>query len=242
MPRDHDSEAEHNPLRMSAQGMSSSPNARKHKLSAAGNVFLWGLIVWVATQVPGVLLLKHNDWREDGLGLDRRSAAWSSGRQYRSELEDGLAILNQIEPRQVAYLRSRGNPILFIPCANWRRGYTSNPEGVVHICQQYRSDPVEIAAVLSHEIVHLERHDPDTRPSEHSFLRRFLGYTEEQEAHWQSLKTGSRLWPKHHSMWNLLGWQWFLEIYCRLWPTYLALLELPMAIAFGTYLDRRRIV
>ena len=148
--------------------MNSSPDAQKHKLSAAGNVFLWGLIVWVATQVPGVLLLKHNDWREDGLGLDRRSAAWSSGRQYSSELEEGLGILNQIEPRQVAYLRSRGNPILFIPCANGRRGYTSNPEGVVHICQQYRSDPAEIAAVLSHEIVHLERRDPNTGPSEHS--------------------------------------------------------------------------
>jgi hypothetical protein len=148
-------------------------------------VFLWIAIVVVVIQLLGVLILKHDHWGEDGLGMDVRSSTWSAGREYGRQVEVGLSILNQIESRQVAYLRSRGNPIEFISCDNGLRGYTSHADGVVHVCQQFLSDSAQIAAVLSHEIVHLERHDPDIRPTEHSFLHRFFGYTEEQEAHWQ---------------------------------------------------------
>ena len=215
-------------------------NATKEKLSAGRNVLLWLLIVGVSCQVPGVLILKHHDWHEDDLGFDLRSPAWLARRQYSSEVEGGLAILSQVEPSQVAYLRSRGNPIEFLPCAGGRRGYTSVPQGIVHVCNQFRSEPAELAVVLSHEIVHLERHDPDSRPAKHSRLHRWLGFTEEQDAHWQGLKTALKLLPHHPSVWHVLGWQWFLEIYWRLWPIWLALLELPLVIALGVHFDKSR--
>lgn len=213
-------------------------NRGKH--SAWESVLLWLLIAGVACQVPGVLLLKHHDWREDGLGFDLRSPTCSPRRQYSSEIESGLAILNRVEPSETAYLRSRGNPIEFLPCAYGRRGYTSFPQGVVHVCTQFRSEPAELAVIVSHEIVHLERHDPDTHPAKHSRLHRWLGYTEEQDAHWQGFKTALNLLPNHPSVWHVLGWQWFLEMYWRLWPSWLALLELPIVIALGVHLDKRR--
>lgn len=45
------------------------------------------------------------------MGLDTRTASWSAGRKYGSEVEHGLAILNQCEPGQVAYLRSCGTQL-----------------------------------------------------------------------------------------------------------------------------------
>ncbi len=45
------------------------------------------------------------------MGLDTRTAPWSAGRKYGSEVEHGLAILNQFEPGQVAYLRSCGTQL-----------------------------------------------------------------------------------------------------------------------------------
>ncbi len=87
--------------------------------------------------------------------------------------------------------------------------------------------------MLSHEVRPLERHDADTRSREHSFLHRFFGYTEDQEAHWRSLKTAWRLWPEHHSVWNALGWEWILDVLCWIWPTPVALLEIPRSISTG---------
>lgn len=86
--------------------------------------------------------------------------------RFARAVESGLAILNQFEPHQVSYLRSRGNPIEFMPCTKGRRGYT-----------------------------------------------------EEQEAHWQSLKAAWRLWPEHYSVWNVLGGNWILDVLCWIWPT-----------------------
>lgn len=36
----------------------------------------------------------------------------------------------------------------------------------------------------------------------------------EQEAHWQSVKAVWRLWPEHHSVWNVLGGNWILDVLC----------------------------
>ncbi len=191
------------------------------------------LFLAIVAQICGSYVLKSANWDEDGRVMDTRSRAWLTGRQYSEEVEGGLTLLNEYEPRQVAYLRSRGNPIEFIPCSKGRRGYTSNPEGVVHVCQQYRIDPAAVAVVLSHECVHLERHDPDTRPKEHSFPHRLFGYTEEQAAHWRSLRTAWRMWPKYHSVWNVMGWEWLLDAMVWVWPTPIVLLEFPLVIALG---------
>lgn len=143
--------------------MTALPMDKRQRPSAARMLAFLLLVLVIAAQLVGALVLKQDLWGEDGMVMDTRTAAWSAGRQYGSEVENGLAILNQFEPHQVSYLRSRGNPIEFIPCTKGRRGYTSIPEGVVHVCEQYRYHSAEVAVVLSHEIVHLERHDPDIR-------------------------------------------------------------------------------
>ena len=111
--------------------MKAVPIDKRQPPSTIRMVVFYTIVAVVALQLPFACGLKYLNWGEDGRGLDPRSAAWSAGRQYGSEVEHGLAILNQFEPDQVAYLRSRGSPIEFIPCSKGRRGYTSNPEGVV---------------------------------------------------------------------------------------------------------------
>ena len=131
--------------------MTALPMDKRQRPSAARMLAFLLLVLVIAAQLVGALVLKQDHWGEDGMVIDTRTAAWSAGRQDGSEVENGLAILNKFEPHQVSYLRSRGNPIEFIPCTKGRRGYTSIPEGVVHVCEQYRHHSAEVAVVLSHE-------------------------------------------------------------------------------------------
>jgi hypothetical protein len=61
-----------------------------------------------------VAIKKHN-WWEDGRGPNLRTSAWKPSCRYSPDVEDALTILQSTDAPEVLYLRSRGNPIIFVP-------------------------------------------------------------------------------------------------------------------------------
>jgi hypothetical protein len=156
-----------------------------------------------------VAIKKHN-WWEDGRGPNLRTSAWKPYRRYSPDVEEALTILQGTDAPEVLYLRSRGNPIVFVPGVKGRAGDTT-PLGVIELPERFRDEPAVIAVILSHEIVHAERHDPIVVPSEYPLWRRLLWHNEEEAAHCKGLWTALKLSFKYPSVWLVLGAQWLLE-------------------------------
>jgi hypothetical protein len=60
------------------------------------------------------VLVKRHNWWEDGRGANIRTSAWQPYRFYRADIQEALTILNDADPFEVSYLRSRGNPVVFV--------------------------------------------------------------------------------------------------------------------------------
>lgn len=157
-------------------------------------------IVLVLSFLP--LAIKGHNWWEDGRGPNRLTAAWKSGRLYTTDIESALAILETTDMAEVNYLRSRGNPIQFVPGSEGRMGDTM-PDGMIELPNRLQGYPAEIAVVLSHEILHAERHDPFVLAPKPPLLHRLLWRGEEADAHTKSLLTAIDLWRKDHSVWRV---------------------------------------
>jgi hypothetical protein len=156
-----------------------------------------------------VAIKKHN-WWEDGRGPNLRTSAWEPSRRYSPDVEEALTILQGTDAPEVLYLRSRGNPIVFVPGVAGRAGDTT-PLGVIELPQRFRDKPAAIAVILSHEILHAERHDPIVVPHEYPLWRRLFWRTEEEAAHCKGFWTALKLSSKYPSVWQVLGAQWILE-------------------------------
>jgi hypothetical protein len=185
------------------------------KLKSRLFVFLsyFKAIGWILIAFWGILPAspKKCYWWEDGRGPSVRTPAWQPQRTYGPDIEQALTILSTIDNGEVAYLRSRGNPIVFIPGRKGTMGSTT-AEGVIELPNLFQGKPPEIAVVLSHEIFHAERHDPFQTPPEYSPWRRIFWQGEEESAHSKSLRVAAQLWPWYPSVWHVLDGQWFLEV------------------------------
>jgi hypothetical protein len=156
-----------------------------------------------------VAIKKHN-WWEDGRGPYLRTSAWIPHRRYSPDVEEALTILQGVDAAEVLYLRSRGNPIIFVPGVQGRAGDTT-PLGVIELPERFRGKPTAIAVILSHEIFHAERHDPIVVPREYPLWRRLLWHDEEEAAHCKGLWIAVKLSFEYPSVWQVLGAQWLLE-------------------------------
>jgi hypothetical protein len=156
-----------------------------------------------------VAIKKHN-WWEDGRGPNLRTSAWIPRRRYSPDVEEALTILQGVDAAEVLYIRSRGNPIIFVPGVQGRAGDTT-PLGVIELPERFRGKPTAIAVILSHEIFHAERHDPIVVPREYPLWRRLLWHNEEEAAHCKGLWTAVKLSFEYPSVWQVLGAQWLLE-------------------------------
>jgi hypothetical protein len=154
--------------------------------------------------------IKEHNWWEDGKGPYLRTSDWVPYRRYSADVEQALTILQCVERDEVLYLRSRGNPIIFVPGSRWREGDTTE-RGVIELPERVRGKPTAIAVILSHEIFHLQRHDPIVVPREYPLWRRILWHDEEEAAHWKGFWTAVKLSCKYPSVWQVLGAQWLLE-------------------------------
>lgn len=162
---------------------------------------------------------KQQNWWKDGAPMHRDTSAWHPYRQYSPDIEEGLSILSTVEPEEVSYFRSRGYPVIFVPGVPGTMAATT-PLGVIEIPYRFQGQPAQLAVVLSHEIVHEQRHDPFTSPTEYPLWRRLLWHQEEEVAHNKDLWVALKLRPKYHSVWHVLGGQWVWEplIYWFLGP------------------------
>jgi hypothetical protein len=210
----------------------------KRKRARRDRVRIFAFLSAVLCVFP--LFVKQEAWWEDGRGPNHRTAEWLPYRRYSNDIEEGLAILGKTNNADVQYLRSRGNPIHFIPGTSGRMGDTT-PEGVIELPIRLRDRPVEIAVVLSHEIFHAERHDPIEPPPEHSLLRRLLWHSEEEDAHTKGLWMAIKLWRRgYHAVWHLLGFQWLLELF--LYPFAVSQAALMWFLTLLAWLPRNKAV
>jgi hypothetical protein len=166
-------------------------------------------VITLLLSLAPVAVKKHN-WWEDGRGPNLKTSAWQPYRRYSPDVEEALTILQGTDAAEVLYLRSRGNPIIFIPGVKRRAGDTT-PLGVIELPERFRDEPAAIAVILSHEIFHAERHDPIAVPREYPLWRRLLWHSEEEAAHCKGLWTAMKLSFKYPSVWQVLGAQWLLE-------------------------------
>jgi hypothetical protein len=87
------------------------------------------------------------------------------------------------------------SPGLFSSSLVQKEPVTPTPLGVIEVAKRFSGKPAEIAVVLSHEIIHAERHDPFAMPSEYS-LEAGIPSREDEVAHTKSLWTATVLWPQ----------------------------------------------
>ena len=153
---------------------------------------------------------KQQNWWVDSAPMHRGTSAWQPYRQYSSDVEQGLAILATEEPAEVNYFRSRGYPIVFVPGVPGKMAQTT-PLGVIQIPYRFEGQPAQLPVLLSHEIVHEQRHDPITNPPKYPVWRRLLWHQEEEVAHNKDLWVAFRLRNRYPSVWNILGGGWYLE-------------------------------
>jgi hypothetical protein len=154
--------------------------------------------------------IKEHNWWEDRQGPHLRTSAWIPYRRYSPDVEEALTILQCVDRVEVLYLRSRGNPIRFVPGIRGRAGATTQL-GEIELPERFRGKPTAIAVILSHEIFHLQRHDPVVVPREFPLWRRILWHNEEEAAHWTGFWTAVKLSCRYPSVWQVLGAQWLLE-------------------------------
>jgi hypothetical protein len=60
--------------------MTALPMDKRQRPSAAGMLAFLLLVLVIAAQLVGALVLKQDHWAEDGMVMDTRTAAWSAGR------------------------------------------------------------------------------------------------------------------------------------------------------------------
>jgi hypothetical protein len=174
----------------------------------SGNLKLLAFIVGILSFAP-LCIKNHYKW-EDSQGPHGGTEAWHPHRQYSADVEEGLSILASTEPEEATYFHTRGYPIVFLPDLQGRMADTTTL-GVIEIPRRFQGQPAQIAVVLSHEIVHEQRHDPFVTVPEYPLWRRLLWHQEEEVAHNKDLWVALKLWPKFHSVWNVLGLQWLIE-------------------------------
>ena len=129
----------------------------------------------------------YGDWR----GHVENKSSWIPLRSYSPQIEGGLALLARVNPAQNEYIRHNGVPIrsaedeVFARAGfpTWVHAYTEDQSGTIFIRQRMTADPAIVAAILSHEVVHVEHGDPLHPFAYHSRWRHMLLRGEEAEAH-----------------------------------------------------------
>lgn len=72
-----------------------------------------GGTILVASFLPA--FIKQKSWWVDGRAPNHQTADWRPDQRYSADVESALTLLAAVEPAEVRYLRSRGNPMSFLP-------------------------------------------------------------------------------------------------------------------------------
>ena len=113
---------------------------------------------------------------------------WVPFRTYTPEIERALDLLATVRPDQYEYVRSNGVPIQHLPAGNFScnadsHGCTNVNSGAIAIDETQTTDSILNAAVISHELVHVQHGDSSHELSRHSARRHMFLRHQEAEAH-----------------------------------------------------------
>jgi len=115
-------------------------------------------------------------------------ATWQPGRSYSSQIESGLAVLAEYAPAQAAFVRQYGMPIsLTRNLSRGINGLTSEDTGEILVREFSGETSEQIAAIIYHELVHVQAglHNPEVY--EANIAKRILTRNEEAIAHMRTL-------------------------------------------------------
>ncbi len=144
---------------------------------------------------------QRKSWSRDFLPSLSITSAWQPHRTYTPSIEAALVLLSTVRPEQVAFLRQRGLPILFVPqktmteagCGADDIACTVYATSSIDVPNQPHLPARELAVALSHEIFHAQHHDPLRSRMVKPLWQRVLTGDEETQAHRFSLLTAKRL-------------------------------------------------
>ncbi len=147
------------------------------------------------------LTAQYNSWSRDFLPPLSRTTAWQPHRRYPPSVEAALLLLLAVRPEQVVFLRERGIPILFMPpkamseagCSAGDIACTVYATSSIDVPDNSVLPARELAVALSHEIFHVQHHDPMSPHRVRHLWRRLLSGDEESQAHRFGLMTARRL-------------------------------------------------
>lgn len=142
---------------------------------------------------------------------------WVPFRTYTPEIESALDLLATVRPDQYEYVRSNGVPLQHLPAGKFTNfgcnadshGCTNANSGAIAIDATQKTDSILNAAVISHELVHVQHGDSSHESARHSARRHTFLSHQEAEAHmtgnWTLLQLSHGLRPTFKSwaaMWG----------------------------------------
>ena len=180
-------------------------------------MFLLQVFLWVSVQ------FQLRSWHEDNGPRVHRTGDWLPGRIYTPQVEGALRLLQGSDPSKVFYVRTRGVPIYVLTpaemaasgCPAGSLGCTRKANSSINVLSRAIHQPEALAVVLSHEITHVETHDPDSPTPVRSLSQRIFGRNEEATAHVAGLRTARLL---HVPQWGGVLGGWPLEYLVWYWP------------------------
>ena len=190
---------------------------RRSPIALIPMIFIMQVFFWVSVR------FQLSSWPEDDGPPLRMTAEWIPGRQYPPEIEQALQLLARSDPSKVTYLRSYGVPIHALTpremavsgCPAGSLGCTRKANSSVNVNALALGQSPALAAILSHEIAHVQTHDPIHPLPKRSLLQRIFGRNEEATAHVAGLRTANRL---HVPEWRGILGGWPIEYLVWYWP------------------------
>lgn len=138
---------------------------------------------------------------------------WVPFRTYSPAIENALSLLAEANPGQYEYIRHNGISIRQLTPEEFLKsgcrgkgiyGCTSRETGIISINEKEQVDAAFQAAVISHEVVHVQHSDPLDAHSRHSLGLHIFFQHEEAEAHLTGNWTLTRLARRRRL--NVRGW------------------------------------
>lgn len=190
---------------------------RRSPIALIPMIFILQVFFWVSVR------FQLASWREDAGPPLRMTPEWVPGRRYSAEIESALQLLSVSDPSKVAYLRSYGVPIHVLTpaemavsgCPAGSLGCTRKANSSINVNALAIGQDRALASILSHELTHVQIHDPLHPQPERSLAQRIFGRNEEADAHVAGLRTANRL---HVPEWRGILGGWPVEYLVWYWP------------------------
>ncbi len=212
-----------------------------HPLRAAA-----GYVLGAIGGVCALLILMGTSWWYNAVtdlgvrAVDKGN--WMPFRAYTPEIERALGLLSTVRPDQYEYIKRNGVPIQQLPTTkfndfgcNARTAYgcTNLDLGAIAINETQKEDAIFQAAIISHELVHIQHGDSSHELGGHSARYHFFLRYPEAEAHltgnWTLLRLSRGTRPTFKNCVDMWG-RFIFELVVYALPFLLVILSLASGV------------